>query len=136
MVRYPLEFFLIKTFSQIKHVKGVTSSTKWFDLLGTVKSFELAAILDWYDVNLGNIVFQFYLKANSPHKTYVVRSPKNSNWIWANVRQTLWKEITKQLLKKTVFDWRNVEKKKGKKYWLSPFGYVHPEAIHLLITKT
>ena len=49
------------------------------DLLGTVKSFELAAILDWYDVNLGNIVFQFYLKANSPHKTYVVRSPKNSN---------------------------------------------------------
>ena len=84
------------------------------DLLGTVKSFELAAILDWYDVNLGNIVFQFYLKANSPHKTYVVRSPKNSNWIWANVRQTLWKEITKQLLKKTVFDWRNVEKKKGK----------------------
>lgn len=106
------------------------------DLLGTVKSFELAAILDWYDVNLGNIVFQFYLKANSPHKTYVVRSPKNSNWIWANVRQTLWKEITKQLLKKTVFDWRNVEKKKGKKYWLSPFGYVHPEAIHLLITKT
>ena len=27
------------------------------------KTFELAAILDWYDVNRGNIVFQFYLKA-------------------------------------------------------------------------
>ena len=34
------------------------------DLLGTVKSLELAAILDWCDVNLGNTVFQFYLKAN------------------------------------------------------------------------
>lgn len=31
------------------------------DLLGTVKSFELAAILDWYDVNLGNIVFQMLI---------------------------------------------------------------------------
>ena len=85
------------------------------DLLGTVKSFELAAILDWCDVNLGNTVFQFYPKANWPHKTYVVRSPKNSNWIWANhVRQTLLKKLTKQLLKKTVFDWRNIEKKKKK----------------------
>ena len=34
------------------------------DLLGNVKSFELAAISDWYDVNRGKIVFQFYLKAN------------------------------------------------------------------------
>ena len=33
------------------------------DLLGTVKSFELATILDWYDVNQGKIVFQCYLKA-------------------------------------------------------------------------
>ena len=90
------------------------------DLLGTVKSFELAAILDWCDVNLGNTVFQFYLKANWPHKTYVVRSQKNSNWIWANhVRQTLLKKLTKAATEENSF-WLKKHWKKKKKILAKP----------------
>ena len=70
MVGYPLEFFFKKGLVELSTLKMASDEfyeMKWIlwdvDLLGTVKSFELTAILHWYDVNRGNIVFLFYLKA-------------------------------------------------------------------------